>query len=413
MIYGCIGERLKHSFSKEIHEKISDYSYEIREIERESLKDFILSKDFKGINVTIPYKEKVIPWLDFIDDSAKEIGAVNTVVNKDGKLYGYNTDFAGLKELILKSEIVIKGKTVLVLGSGGTAKTAQSVLNYFEAGKIITVSRKSSENTITYEEAEVLYKDSADVIVNTTPVGMFPDCDSSPINLDKYKNISGVIDVIYNPLETKLVADAKKRGIKGANGLYMLVSQAVYASGYFKGIESDTKVTDKVFNEILREKKNIVLTGMPGCGKTTVGKLLAKITGKDFIDSDEVITEKYGHPSEIINSEGEKCFRAIESKVIKELSSLNGKIIATGGGVVLKEENIESLKRNSVIFFIDRSIEDIKPTKDRPLSQSKELLEKLYRERIGIYKSSCHYAINGNCSPDETAKKIKEHFYEN
>ncbi len=413
MIYGCIGERLGHSFSKEIHEKIADYSYELKEIKREDLKDFILSKDFKGINVTIPYKEEVIPYLDFVDETAKEIHAVNTIVNKDGKLYGYNTDFSGLKELILKSGIEIKGKTVLILGSGGTCKTAYHVLNYLGAAKIVKVSRRASEDTITYEDAKNDYSSLADVIVNTTPVGMYPSSDNCPVDLDEFKNISGVIDVIYNPLTTKLVAKAKEKGIKAENGLYMLVSQAVYASGYFREIEPDSKQTDKIYKSILADKRNIVLTGMPGCGKTTVGKIIAELTGKEFIDTDAVITEKYAHPGELISSKGEKYFRDIESEVINELSGLNNKVIATGGGAILKKENVEFLKRNSLIFFLDRNIDDIKPTGDRPLSQNRELLKKVYDERFDKYTASCHHHIDANTLPENTAGKITEVFYEN
>ncbi len=413
MNYGCIGEKLGHSFSKEIHEKIADYSYELKEIKREDLKDFILSKDFKGINVTIPYKEEVIPFLDFVDEMAEKIHAVNTIVNKNGKLYGYNTDFSGLKELILKSGVEIKGKTVLILGSGGTCKTAYHVLEFLGASKIVKVSRRKTEDTITYEEAERDYSLSADVIVNTTPVGMYPNSDACPIDPDSFKNISGVIDVIYNPLTTKLVAKAKEKGIKAESGLYMLVSQAVYASGHFRGIEPDREQTEKVFKSILSEKRNIVLTGMPGCGKTTVGRILANLTDKKFVDSDDVITKKYAHPSELINSKGEQHFRNIESEVIKELSSKNNMIIATGGGAVLREENIKNLKQNSLIFFIDRSIKDIKPTKDRPLSQNRGLLEKVYNERIDIYKGTCHFHIESKGSAEDTANRIKKVFYEN
>ncbi len=413
MNYGCIGEKLTHSFSKEIHEKIADYSYKLKEIKKEDLKDFILSKDFKGINVTIPYKKEVIQYLDVVDDMALKIGAVNTVVNKGGKLYGYNTDFFGLKELILKSGIEVIGKTTLILGSGGTSKTAFYVLKDLGAKEIIKISRRKSDTSITYEEAEKEYANKADIIVNTTPVGMYPNFESSPVCLEKYKNISGVIDVVYNPLETKLVADARRFGIKAENGLYMLVSQAVYAAGYFKGITPSNEITDKIYNSILKNKQNIVLTGMPGCGKTTVGKILAEITNKEFIDTDDIITKKYDHPSKLINEKGEKYFRDIETEVIKAFSLLNNKVIATGGGAVLKEENIEYLKLNSVIFFVDRNIDDITPTDDRPLSKDRELLKKVYNERIDIYNSTCDFKINANSKANETAEKIKELFYEN
>jgi shikimate dehydrogenase len=245
MEYGCIGEKLAHSFSKEIHNALTDYQYELKELAKDEVDVFMTKHDFKAINVTIPYKQTVIPYLDFIADEAKEIGAVNTIVNKDGKLYGYNTDFFGMKSLIERTGIVIENKTVAILGGGGTAKTAKAVSKSLGAKVIYKVSRSSKENFITYDE---LYNisDTIDVIINTTPVGMYPNIFESAVEIERFKNLSGVVDAVYNPLRSKLVLDALKRNIKAVGGLYMLVAQAAFAVEFF----IDTKIEKEFINEI-------------------------------------------------------------------------------------------------------------------------------------------------------------------
>jgi len=273
--YGCIGEHLKHSFSKEIHETFADYSYEICEIPKSEIDDFMKTADFSAINVTIPYKETVIPYLYYIDPMAKDIGAVNTVVNRDGKLYGYNTDFFGMKSLIEKMGLSLEGKKVAILGTGGTSKTATAVAKALCASKIIRISRTEKDGCITYESLYSCHND-IDVIINTTPSGMFPNWDNSPVELKYFKKLSGVVDVVYNPLTTKLVRDAKNLGIKAECGLYMLVAQAVRASEIFLDTTYQENTIDEVFGKILRPKKNIILTGMPACGKSTVGAILSE-----------------------------------------------------------------------------------------------------------------------------------------
>lgn len=403
MEYGLIGEHLKHSFSKEIHENIGNYGYEICEVEREAFDRFMTDKNFKGINVTIPYKQLAIPYLHFIDPIAEEIGAVNTIVNKNGKLYGYNTDFYGLKSLILKNGINLQNKKVLVFGSGGTSKTAEYTAKKLGASAVFRVSRSKKDGCISYEEARLI---DADAIINTTPAGMFPNISAIPDNLEYYESVGSITDVIYNPLKTELVLQAEKLGKTAAGGLYMLVAQAVYAAIHFE--KADERDLNSIYNKIYKEKENIVLTGMPGCGKTTVGKILAEMLGFKFIDTDEIITEKYGNISDIFKNYGEEYFRKAEKDTIREISAQNGTVISTGGGAVLDLENIKNLHRNGKIYFIDRDINEILPTSDRPLSNDRTSLEKRYAERFDIYKCTADFHIKAAASADETAERIVE-----
>lgn len=409
MTYGCIGEHLSHSFSREIHARLRDYSYELYEIAPNDVEAFIRAKEFKAINVTIPYKQTVIPYLDEISEQAKEIGAVNTVVNRGGKLFGYNTDFFGMRSLIVRAGIDLVGKKVLILGSGGTSRTARAVARDLSAREIYTLSRRGGNGVITYEEAREAHKD-ADIIINTTPVGMKPNIDGSPISIDDFHQLSGVVDAIYNPLRSRLIRDAEKRGITAVGGLYMLVAQAAYASELFLDSPLIDGVCDKVYRDILAEKENIVLIGMPGSGKTTVGKRIAKKLGREFLDTDVIITEKTGKtPAEIIENEGEEAFRIIEAKIIHDFVAMStGAVIATGGGAVLREENRENLKLNGRVYFLDRPIEMLAVTDNRPLSKSRELLEKRFRERYGIYTSSADETIDGDGKISRIAEEIVE-----
>lgn len=396
MIYGCIGEHLKHSFSKEIHNCLADYEYALCEIPKDGLDAFMKQHDFKAINVTIPYKEAVIPYLDCVDEAAKEIGAVNTVVNKNGKLYGYNTDFYGMRMLISHAGIDLQNKKVAVLGTGGTSKTARAVASSLSAREIITVSRTKSADTVTYEE---LYKNhqDLDVIINTTPLGMFPNNFTKPIDIADFPKLSGVIDAVYNPLKTALILDARKRGIKAEGGLYMLVAQAVLASEIFLDKKYDKEKLDEVFEKIKRQKENIILVGMPSSGKSTVGKEIAKRLGRAFYDTDELIVQKSAMTiPDMITSLGEEKFRALESDVVNEISKTTGVVIATGGGVALKGENVTALSQNGRIYFLDRPLALLLPTEDRPLTSTKEALAKKYNERYGIYEQSADVKIDAS-----------------
>jgi len=404
MKYGLIGEKLGHSFSKVVHSKITDYDYDLFEIARPDLDAFMQKRDFCGINVTIPYKEAVIPYLDEISAEAKSIGAVNTIVNKNRKLYGYNTDFYGLKGLIEYNNIEIKNKIVLILGSGGTSKTANAVCKSLGAKEIFIASRKDGEGFVTYTEALKL---KPEIIINTTPCGMYPNNSDTPINLENFSSIEAVVDVVYNPLKTRLVLDAHKKGIKAVGGLYMLYMQAVKAAEIFL----EKEITTNAFNEIFKDKQSLVLIGMPSCGKTTLGKLLSKELGKTFVDTDDEIVKAANMPiPEIFEKFGEEYFRDLEAKVVAELSTKQGLVIATGGGVILRRENVEALKQNGSIIFIDRPLDLLITTDDRPLSSSRELLEKRYYERYATYCLSCDVRINADSDTNTNLKRIKEGF---
>ncbi|MEE1185498.1 MAG: shikimate kinase [Acutalibacteraceae bacterium] len=410
MEYGCIGEKLSHSFSKIIHNEICDYDYELYEIKKDELKTLLTERKFKAINVTIPYKQDVIPYLDSIDEFALKIGAVNTIVNKNGKLLGYNTDFSGMCCLIENSKIDLKNKKVLILGSGGTSKTAFAVASYLGAKEIYKVSRKSTESSISYDDAYKLHND-AHIIINTTPVGMYPKIGESAIDISDFNKLEGVVDAVYNPLRTALVTSALKRGIKAVGGLYMLVAQAVFAAELFTDKAIDNGEIDRIYKKILLSKENIVLTGMPGCGKTTIGKALAKELNKEFIDIDDEIVKETGKPiTEIFAEGGEELFRNIETQVIKRFSALQNCVISTGGGAILKEINIDFLKENGRIFYIDRPLEFLVTTDDRPLSSNREMLKKRFEERKDIYEATADFKLRAGNDIHKNALALKEGF---
>ena len=410
MEYGCIGERLTHSFSKIIHSKIADYDYELKEIARDELDSFMKAADFKAINVTIPYKQAVIPYLYEISDTAKKIGAVNTIVNKDGKLYGYNTDYEGMRALIKRQGADLSDKKVLVLGSGGTSKTAAAVAESLGAKEVFRISRGGKDGAVTYDFALAHHTD-AEAIINTTPCGMFPNIGETAIDISLFPKLKSVTDAVYNPLCSALVTTAKEKGINAVGGLYMLVAQAVYACEKFTGNSIPMSVTDSVYKEILCDKRNIVLIGMPGCGKTTIGKAVAEETQKEFIDTDDEIVKKAGMSiPEIFESFGEKKFREIEAEVIKEVAASQSAVIATGGGAVLNPKNVSLLKENGITVFIDRPIDDLVTTDDRPLSSNRELLIKRYKERYGIYKASAQVEIKAVNDLNTNIKAVKEAF---
>ena len=418
MEYGLIGEHLGHSFSAIIHGKIAPYQYELKELSPSDLHDFMQKKDFKAINVTIPYKQAVIPYLDEIEENAKKIGAVNTIVNRDGKLIGYNTDYLGIKALASKIGVGLEDKKVLILGSGGTSRTANAAASSLNAKQILTVSRSVRPNCITYEEAYQYHAD-AEYIINTTPVGMYPNQDgrddqsAKPIDLNVFPNLKGVLDVIFNPLRTNLICTARKNGIPADGGLYMLVAQAVYAAEKFLDTSLDKSIIDRIYCELRSQKENIVLIGMPGCGKSTVGKRLAKELNRPFFDVDDEIVKQAGISiPDIFEKHGEQHFRQLESEVIKnQISAQTGAVISTGGGAILKNENVLRLKRNGKLYFLDRPIENIRPTPDRPLSMDFTALKKRYDERYPRYQEVADLHIKTNESIDDTANCIKEDFF--
>ncbi len=405
MEYGLLGEHLPHSFSKIIHEELGYYGYELNEQSLEGFKEFMQKKEFKGINITIPYKQTAIPFCDVIDEHAKKIGAINTVVNKNGVLYGYNTDYYGLKLLAINNDIDLKDKKVLILGNGGASKAAIAAAEDLGAKEIIKSDFNSGSGVVSYDEAIKLHND-AEIIINTTPVGMYPNNDNALIDLNDFKRVEGVIDVVYNPINTKLVLQAKSIGIKAAGGLYMLVGQAVKAADLFLGRDDIINQLNKVYNKLLQSKTNVVLIGMPASGKSTIAKELAKITGREVIDTDTLIVNKHGVISDIFSNFGEEHFRNLETEAVKEAAKFSGVIIATGGGAILREENVNALKQNGKFYFLNRPLNELLPTDDRPLASDKEKIINLYNKRINIYKSLADENISVTTDPTVAINQI-------
>ena len=366
MVYGLLGEHLSHSYSPLIHSMLGDYEYRLFEKSPDELCDFLKNGDFKAINVTIPYKKAVIPYLSDLSENAKAAGSVNVIIRReDGSLFGDNSDIGGFYSLIRKSKIPVKSKKVLVLGSGGASNTAVFVLSRLGAREIVVISR-SGENNYT----NIHRHSDADVIINTTPVGMYPNNGKSPVDLSVFKRLSGVIDVIYNPFETALILDAKERGIKAIGGLNMLVAQAAIANEMFFSRKLDRSVINNAEKQVALSMKNIVLIGMPGCGKSTTGKRLAALTGRRFIDIDAEIEKRTGRTiPEIFREEGEDAFRKLETEVTAEVCRESGCVISTGGGVVTREENRRHIRQNSVVIFLSRSLDKL-ATRGRPLSET-------------------------------------------
>ena len=408
---GLIGGKLGHSFSKVIHEKIADYTYDLMPLTEEEFPLFMENKDFDAINVTIPYKEKVIPYCDFADEKAAAIGAVNTIKNKDGKLFATNTDFDGLKMMIEK-HFDISGKTVAVCGSGGTSKTAFAVCKALDAGEIIQVARNRTAPYISYEEV----KDRRDIqyIVNTTSVGMLPDIMSCIVDLDCFPACEGVIDVVYNPLMTSLAYEAKVRNIPYVCGLEMLVGQAVKAVEFFTDRDVDYSIIDSITSQLYKDKQNIVLIGMPSCGKSTIGRKLAQTLGMDFVDMDAEIVKTAGTdiPS-IFASVGEDGFRNIETQVCLETAKLNHTVISCGGGVVKKPVNMKALALNGFVVYIDRDTHRLQTGGDRPLSSDMDALYRMKEERDPLYRKYSQVAVDNNGDIEDTLKNIQELWNEN
>ncbi len=400
---GLIGKTLGHSYSPQIHAELADYDYSLFELKESELEEFLRSDSFRGANVTIPYKITVMQYLDEISHEAARIGSVNTIVRgTGGKLKGYNTDYYGFGYMIDSAGIAVEGKKVLVLGSGGASLTVQTLLADRGAREVVVISRSGENNYSNLDR----HRD-ADVIVNTTPVGMYPHNGISPVSLDRFTNLSGVADIIFNPAKTALILDAEEHGIKCAGGLTMLVAQAKAASEYFTGSKIDDAEIERITAQIERQTKNIALVGMPGCGKSTVGKVIGKKTGREFVDLDAVIAEKAGMPiPEIFAKYGEGHFRDLETEVLREVSKRSSLVIATGGGTVIREENRRLLRQNSTVVFIRRDIADL-PKDGRPLSQA-NALEDLYKARLPFYLDAADLEIELGETPEDSANKILE-----
>ncbi len=398
---GLLGKKLGHSFSPMIHSRLGDYDYDLYEKNEEELEDFIRNGDWDCLNVTVPYKKEVFKLLDEVSETAKALGSVNAVVKRNGKIYGDNTDVYGFETLLLESGVDVKDKKTLILGSGGASVSVKYALE--KAGAKVTIISRSGENN--YDNIDK--NADAQIIVNTTPVGMYPANLEVPLDISIFKECEAVFDIIYNPHRTKLMLDANDRGIKSFNGLTMLVAQAVRSSEIFTDSEIDRKVILNITSEIKSMTENIVLVGMPGCGKSSVAVELSKLTGKEVFDSDEEISKKTGRkPSEIIREDGEEAFRTTETEVLKELGKKSGIIIATGGGCVTRERNYPILHQNGCVVRIKRDIDKL-ATSDRPLSQQKGL-EALAKEREEMYQSFADFSAENDLSPKKTAEKIMQ-----
>lgn len=403
-IYGLIGEKLEHSFSKEIHEQLADYEYNLIELSKEEFPQFMTEKSFSGINVTIPYKEAVIPYLDEIDENAEAIGAVNTIVNRGGKLHGYNTDFDGLLYLLEANNIELKNKTVMILGTGGTCKTITAVCSYLGVKNVYKVSRGGGIY-FNYEQAETL--EDVQVIFNASPRGMYPNNYEKPFNTSFLPDLEAIVDVIYNPLNTSLVLCGLAQGVKAVGGLEMLVAQAKKAAEIFTGQTIDEAKNAEIYLKLCKKMQNIVLIGMPDCGKSTFGRQVAENLNLPFVDIDEEIVKKAGKSIPLIfQEEGEDRFRKLEKETVADFAARHGQVIAPGGGVVKDFSNIQRLQQNGILIFIDRPLEKLTADESRPLSKDKNAIEKLYSERYHIYDRYCDYKIENNGTAEETLAKI-------
>jgi len=397
---GLLGRKLGHSYSPQIHEYLGPYSYDLFEKEPEEVGSFVKNGNYTGINVTIPYKKDVIPYLDVLSPLAKRMGAVNTIIRRaDGSLFGHNTDYFGFSSMVHRSGIHVAGNKVLVLGSGGASNTAVKVLEDMGAN-VIVISRSGKDN---YSNLH-LHKD-ASVIVNCTPVGMYPNTGIAPLDLKAFPDLEGVLDMVYNPARTQLLLDAEKMGLPYENGLWMLVAQAKEAAEYFGNKSLPDTVIGNVYKKMSGKMQNIVLIGMPGCGKSTIASLLGEKLGRKVVDADQEIVKLAGKSiPEIFADDGEETFRNLETQVLAELGKQSQLVIATGGGCVTRDRNYPLLHQNSSIFWLQRDL-DLLPTEGRPLSQNTRMQD-MFRIREPLYSAFTDYVICNNRSSEDTVHQI-------
>ena len=403
MKYGLIGERLEYSHSKKIHERIADYKYDLLPMPAGDVEEFVLRGGYDRFNVTIPYKQVVMPLLDFISDEARRIGSVNTVLRKDGRLLGYNTDYAGFLHMANRAGISFSGRKTLILGTGGASQTAQTVAKDQGASEVVVVSRSG---LINYEN--IYEQCDTQVIVNTTPIGTYPKNGERLIEISRFPKLEGVLDMVYNPLRTAMVLDARRLKIKTSGGLSMLVHQAVVAAGYFTGRQFDTGETERILHSLAAELGNIILIGMPSCGKSRLGQALARRMKRPFMDLDIALTKRAGISiPEIFERDGEEVFRRLETEVLAKETALPGRVISTGGGVVTRAENLRWLHQNGTVIFIHRPLEKLEEGKGRPLSHSKKAVELLYRERLPLYEAAADITVKNDGAFMQTVYRLQ------
>ena len=400
MEFALLGEKLGHSFSPQIHRALVGCDYQLLPTPPEAVADLFRRRDFRGLNVTIPYKQTVMPLCDEIDPRAAAIGAVNTVVNRDGRLTGYTTDIDGLIYLARRTGVDMAGKKVVILGSGGTGRTARAAAGELGAAEIVTVSRGGEDNYETLSRHA-----DAQVLLNTTPVGMYPNCGVSPVSLDAFPHLEGVLDVVYNPLRTALLLEARERGLPCSCGLPMLVAQAWRAEELFTGSAIPAETVEAVLAGLTAQLQNVVLIGMPGCGKSTVGRALARRQGKAFLDLDRLIEERAGKSiPAIFAQEGEEAFRTLESWAVREAGARTGCVISTGGGAVTRPENRDPLRQNGVVVHLTRDLA-LLPRSGRPVSQSTDL-EELWARRAPLYAAFADLTVPNSGAVEAAADTI-------
>lgn len=409
--FGLAGKKLGHSFSKNIHEALKLYAYDLIECSDDEFDALMKTKAFDGLNITIPYKEKVLAYCDELDEEVKMIGAANTLINKEGQLYAYNTDYQGLKEALEHSKISLKDKVVMILGTGGTSKTIQYLCKSWMAKEVLVVSRTPSKDFISYPEAN--HRKNVEVLINATPVGQYPNNTEMPIQLDAFKHLEAVIDVIYNPLKTQLILAAEKRGLKTSTGLRMLVSQALFAAEKFSQKTIDYALMDTLEKRLRKENTNLVLIGMPSSGKSTIGKALQLETQRKWIDIDHRIEEKTQRKiSDIFLNDGEAYFRKLEKETLYECSKERGIILSTGGGSILDQDNVLALKQNGILVFLNRDLNQLKIEAHRPLAQDQDALRQLYLTRVPLYMNAADLIIDNNQDIPLAIAEIQEKFNE-
>lgn len=409
MEYGLIGEKLGHSYSQMIHARLADYRYELKEVAPERLDAFIEARNFRGLNVTIPYKQAVMKHCAELSPGAMEVGSVNTlIVRPDGSLFGHNTDIDGFIYMLRRGEIDPAGAKTVILGSGGTSLTARAALTRLGAREIVTVSRKGPV------DYAALYAEHADaeILVNATPVGMYPKNGASPVELDRLPNVRGVADVIYNPEKTALILAAQAKSIPAVSGLSMLVAQAREAAELFAGHAIPAGRVEDIVSEIGAQTLNLILVGMPGCGKSTLGQAVAAALQREFVDCDAEIVRRAGKSiPEIFAQDGEGAFRALESGVLADVCRGHGLVISTGGGAVLRPQNVNAMRQNGRVCLIRRAI-GLLPRDGRPLSASEDAVARLWEARRAAYETAADFPVENDGTVEEAAEKIREGFYE-
>ena len=403
MQFGLLGRHLAHSYSPEIHANLGEYPYSLFEIEPEELENFLKNHPFDGINVTIPYKKDVIPYLASLSPEAQQLGAVNTIVRRGNSLIGHNTDYAGFLSMLQRSGLQVAGKKILVLGSGGASNTVTAVLR--AQGATPVVISRSGEN----HYGNLSLHQDASAIVNTTPVGMYPDTMVSPVDLDQFLKLEAVLDIVYNPARTKLLMDAAAKGIPTENGLWMLIAQAKESSQWFTGKKISDSVLPEIYTKLRNKMQNIILIGMPGCGKTTIATHVAKALNRKLVDLDAAVIALAGCSiPEIFSRDGEEAFRKLETAVLSQYGKESGLIIATGGGSVTRPENYRHIHQNATVFWLTRALSKL-PTEGRPLSQGGKL-ENMYAIRKPLYEAFSDYTISNDGTIDETVSAILAHY---